>query len=92
MNHDQNLRFFQNLFDGQAKQFYGKYVQSVCDSYDEACARVRNEYISIHRQNKVRKYLQSLSVAPIMRKKACTVSEALEELREVIAKYEIQGP
>lgn len=92
LNQDQKLRFFHNLFNSKAKQFYRKYVQSICSTYEEACGRVWKVFSSIERQNKVLKHPQNLSIAAITETKACNVSEALEELREVISKYASQGP
>lgn len=52
INHNYILRFFQNHFDGEAKQFYQNYVQFVCNTYEEACTKIWNEYKSIVRQTK----------------------------------------
>lgn len=47
---------------------------------------------SIARQNRVRKYLQNLSLTIVLEKKSCNVSKTLEELCEVITMDTPQGP
>lgn len=89
---DQMLKYFHNLFDGEAKSFYRHHVQTYCTSFEEASTKIQLEFNSIARQNRVRKYLQSLSLTSIMEEKSCSVAEGLEKLREVITKFTPQGP
>lgn len=50
LNQSQELSFFQNLLDGEAKQFFATYVQPVCTSFTEACPKIYNDRTSIARQ------------------------------------------
>lgn len=87
----QNLRFFYNIFEDDAECFYQRYVQSTCPTFEKAFIKMQTEYNSIALQNRVRKYLKSLSLASIMKKKSCNVPEALEKWREVIKTFTPQG-
>ena len=53
---------------------------------------MRTGFNSITRQNRVRKYIQGLRLTAITRERSCTVTEALEELRQTITKFAPQGP
>lgn len=88
----QKLKYLHILFIGEANIFYRNYVQSVSSSFQEACASVQNEFNSIARQNRIRKYLQTLSIGSIMKTKSCSVEEALEHLLETRTNFTPQGP
>jgi len=92
MNATQKLKFFHRIFEGEAKTFYRNNIAHKVGSFNEAIVVMRNEYSSIARQNRVRKFLQGLSLRSIMREKRLSVSESLDHLREVISKYAPQGP
>jgi Zinc knuckle len=53
---------------------------------------MQSEFNSVTRQNRIRKHLQKLRIGDIMTRKTCSVTEALEELREIITKLSTQGP
>jgi hypothetical protein len=53
---------------------------------------MQKEFNSLTRQNRVRKHLQKLRLSNIVGKRRCTVTDALEELREIITKLTPQGP
>lgn len=92
LNEDQKLRYFHNVFDGEAKRFYRTSIAGSEGSFDSAVRRMLQEFNSITRQNRVRKLLQNLRLSQILKTKNCSVSEALEELRETITRYTPQGP
>lgn len=88
----QKLRNPHNLFEDDSRRFYRSYVQSICTTFEEACINMQTEHSNISRQNRVKKYLRNILLAPIMKKKSCNASEAVKELREVITKFAPQGP
>ena len=92
LNEDQKLRYFHNVFDGEAKRFYRTSIAGTQLSFDSAVQRMLQEFNSITRQNRVRKLLQNLRLSQILKTKNCSVSEALEELRETTTRYTPQGP
>lgn len=47
------LQFFHNIFEGEARRFYRQNVMGISQSFVEACTRMREEYNSITRQNRV---------------------------------------
>ena len=79
-------------FEGEARRFYRLKVRKRVPTFAEACVKMRTEFNSITRQNRVRKYLQGLRLTAVMRERSCSVTEALEELRETITKFAQQGP
>ena len=92
LNQEQRLKYFHNIFEGEARRFYRLKVSKRVPTFAEACVKMRSEFNSITRQNRVRKYLQGLRLSAIMRERSCSVTEALEELRETITKFAQQGP
>jgi hypothetical protein len=88
----QKLDYLHHMFDGEAKRFFRSNVSSNCNSYSEACSLMQSEFNSVTRQNRIRKHLQKLRLGDIMTRKTCSVTEALEELREIITKLSPQGP
>ena len=89
---EQMLRFFHNIFDGEAKRFYRSHVIQRATDFNSAASLMVKEFNSLTRQNRVRKLLQNLRLSRIIDTKRIPVSEALEELRETITKYTPQGP
>lgn len=87
----QNLKYFHNHFADDVRRFYCIYVQSDSTTFQEACIKIQTEYRSLSHQNRVRKYLQSLSLVSIMGKKPCNFSEALGKLLDVITRFTSQG-
>lgn len=85
------LRYFHNIFDSEAKYFHGNNKESIFNTFEEACTGIRNDFSSTARQDRVRKYLQNLSLTSIIEKKSCTVSEALEQLCEIITNFTSHG-
>ena len=92
LNEDQKLRYFHNIFDGEAKRFYCTSIAGTQASFDAAVQRMLQEFNSITRQNRVRKLLQNLRLSHFLKTKNGSVSEGLEELRETITGYTPQGP
>ena len=84
--------FFQNIFEGEAKRFYREKVQERCGNFGQACQIMQDEYKNITRQNRFRKYLQSLRIQSLMNMKKLNTTEALEEFREIITRLAPQGP
>lgn len=89
---NQKLRDFGNLLDDDTKRFYRSYVQPTGTTFGETCIKIQTEYSSITRQNMMRKYLQSPSLALIIENKSWNISEARKELRGMITKCLPQGP
>ena len=89
---DQRLKYFHNIFEGEARRFYLLNVSKRVSNFAETCVKMRTECNSITRQNCVRKYLQGFRLTAIMREQSCSVTEALEALRETITKFSQQGP
>lgn len=84
MSENQKLRYFHNIFHGEAKRYYKSYMQPGCNIFEESFDRIRNEYSSSARQNKVRKYLQNIALSSVTEEKSCNVAEAYEYFREII--------
>lgn len=42
MIQSQKLRYFHNLFEGEAKQFYGTYVKAIYTSFMKDCSKLQN--------------------------------------------------
>lgn len=61
-------------------------------SYEEASNKVENEYNSIARQSRVRKYLQGLNLNKIMEKECCDVSAVLKKRRDISTMFTPRGP
>jgi hypothetical protein len=80
------MDFMHHLLDGEAKRFYRENVLSSCTNFAEATAVMLAELNSLTRQNRVCKHLQKLRLVTIVKKKNCTVTEGLEELRKIITK------
>lgn len=51
-----------------------------------------SKYSNITKQNRIRQYLQILTLGNVMDKKHCDVSEALEKIQNIITTYAPQGP
>jgi hypothetical protein len=81
-----------HLLDGEAKRFYREEVLSSCTNFAEATAMMQAEFNSSTRQNLVRKHLHKLRLVTIVKKRNCTATEGLEELREIITKLTPRGP
>lgn len=92
LSDEQKLRYFHNIFDGEAKRFYRTSVAATTFTFNTSVQRMLQEFNSITRQNRVRKLLQNLRLSQILKTKNCSVSDALEELRETITRYTPQGP
>ena len=92
LNQEQRLKYFHTIFEGEARRFYRLKVSKRVPTFSEACVKMRTEFKRITRQNRVRKYLQGLRLTAVMRERSCSVTEALEELRETITKFSQQGP
>lgn len=80
------------MFDGEAKRFYRSHVQNRCSSFEDAYLEMQEEFNSLTKQNRIRKYLQTLRLNSVMEKKSCDMPKALEDFRETITKYAPQGP
>lgn len=91
---ERKLQFLHNLFDREAKCCYRTYTQNQCFTFEQACAKVKNEFRSIYRQNRVRNYLQSLKLTFFLEKSTKTFIKALvkRDLQEKITKFTPQGP
>jgi hypothetical protein len=92
LTNQQKMDFMHHLLDGEAKRFYREEVLSSCTNFAEATAMMQAEFNSLTRQNVVRKHLHKLRLVTIVKKRNCTVTEGLEELREIITKLTPQGP
>jgi hypothetical protein len=92
LTNQQKMDFMHHLLDGEAKRFYREKVLSSCTNFAEATAMMQAEFNSLTRQNRVRKHLQKLRLVTIVKKRNCTATEGLEELREIITKLTPQGP
>jgi hypothetical protein len=92
LTNKKNLDFMHHLLDREAKRFYRENVLSFCTNCAEATAMMQEDFNSLTRQNCVRKHQQKLRFLTIVKKKNCTVTEGLEELREIITKLTPQGP
>jgi len=92
LDHGEKFLFFYHIFDGEAKRFYRIKVLVIVDDFASACQMMQEEFNNITRQNRVRKYLQSLRLNSIIKSRNCSIAEALEELRETITRYSPQGP
>ena len=85
------LALFHNIFKGEAKRLYREKVREVCGNFGEAWQIMQNEYNEITRQNRIRKYLQSLRIQSLRNTKKLNTAEASEELREIITRFAPQG-
>lgn len=83
---EQIFCFSHNIFDAEAKQFYRDTIVSTSSTYDDAKQLFISKYRNITKQNRIRRYLQNLTLKNVMDKKSCDFSEALEELRNKITK------
>ena len=92
LDQDNKFAFFHNIFEGEAKRFYREKVRERCGNFEQACQIMQDEYNNITRQNRIRKYLQSLRIQSLMNTKKLNTAEALEELRENIPRFAPQGP
>lgn len=92
LSQSQKFRYVHNLFDGEAKRFFRDQVFPQCDNYPSAAAQMIAEYNNITRQNRVRQYLQGISLTSIMEKESCDTSDGLEKLRNIITRFAPQGP
>ena len=92
LSDEQMLRFFHNVFDGEAKRYYRSHVIQHAQDFNSATLLMVNEFNSLTRQSRARKRLQNLELPQIMETKRIPVSEALEELRETITNCTPQGP
>jgi hypothetical protein len=81
------MDFMHHLLDGEAKRFYRENVLSSCTNFAEATAVMLAELNCLTRQNRVCKHLQKLRLVTIVKKKNCTVTEGLEELRKIITNW-----
>lgn len=88
----QKLKYFHNVFNGEARSFYCPRVETNAHSFAEASYMMRDKRNSVVRQNRVRKLLQSLRLKKIIDKKNRSVTEALKELREAMTKFSSQVP
>jgi Zinc knuckle len=88
----QKLDHMHHLLDGEAKRFYREKMLSSCATFAEATSMMQEEFNSLTRQNRVRKHLQKLRLSTTVGNRRYTVTEALEELREIIDKLTPQGP
>lgn len=66
---EQRLKYLHNLFDNEAKRLYRNLIQYHFTPFQETCEKLLAEYNSITRQNRVRKYLESLHINEIIKKK-----------------------
>lgn len=64
-------RFFKEFYDWEAEWIYRNHARFVCNHLKKLFAEVWNEYNSIAGQNRVRKYLQNLSLVSKIKKRAC---------------------
>ena len=92
LSSNQLLDYLHHILDGEAKRFYRHKVHGVVDTFSEACKILTEEYNSLTRQSRVRKHLQSLRLADVMKRKKLSITEGLEELRDVITRLTPQGP
>lgn len=83
----QKLKYFHDLYFDDARRFYRTYGQPKSATHKEACIKMQKGYSSVAHQKRVRKYHQNLSIAAVMEKKFCNVSEALEELLEIMTNF-----
>ena len=60
------LKYFHNVFDGEAKRFFRSNVVNHANTFENACQLMQNEFNSITRQNRVRKLLQNLCLTQVM--------------------------
>lgn len=75
---DHKLKYFHNIFDGEARQFYHAKVDGIADTFGFVGHLMRPEFNSITRQKRVRQCLQNLPLAPFMAKQKCSFTEGLE--------------
>lgn len=92
LSEPQVLQYLHNLFDGESKRFYREKVAPSANNYGQAKNFLVRNYSSPSRQNRIRQFLQGLTLKGIIEKESCDTSEALERLRETITKYAPQGP
>lgn len=85
-------QFLHNLFDESPLRFLREEVMPNCSTYNAAKLKMIDEYSNITTQNRVRKYLQSLTLSSIISKENIGISEGLDKLRNVIEKFSQQGP
>jgi hypothetical protein len=88
----QKLDYMHHVLDGEVKRFYREKILSSCATFAEASSMMQEEFNSLTRQNRVPKHLQKLRLSTIVGNRRCTVTEALEEPREIITKLTPQGP
>lgn len=60
------LQFLHNLFDGEAKRFYHDHVYPIVLTYEDAKSKMINQYNNTTTQNRMRQFLQNLSLSSIM--------------------------
>jgi hypothetical protein len=88
----QKLEYMHHLLDGEAKRFYREMILSSCATFAEATGMMQEEFNSLTSVNRVRRHLQRLRLSTIVGNRSCSVTEALEELWEIITKLTPQGP
>jgi hypothetical protein len=81
-----------HVLNGESKRFYREKILSSCATFAGANSMMQEEFNSLTRQNRVRKHLEKLRFSTIVGNRRCTVTEALEELREIITKLTPRGP
>ena len=74
---EQMLKYFHNMFDGEAKRFFRSNVVNNANTLETACQLMQNEFNSITRQNRMRRILQNLRLTQVMSTKKYSVSEGL---------------
>lgn len=78
-----------NLFQDDAKTFHRTNVQYLAISYEEARAKMDNQYNSTTRQSLIRQYFH---LDKLMEKESCHVNEGLEKLCCIVTNCTRQGP
>lgn len=63
------LQYLQNLFEDEAKRFSRDKVYNTAHSYDESKMKMIEQYNYFTTQNRMRLYLQYLSLSPLWKKK-----------------------
>lgn len=92
LTHEQKLHILPNIYKRRTWSFFRRKVENDAQTFGEACYLMKCELDSVIVQKRVLRYLQIIQLKSITDEKGCSVSEALDKLKEKIRKFTSQGP
>lgn len=91
-NKKQNLKFVHNFLDENANQFFHDYFQPSSTQYQVVDHNMIAGFNNVTCLNRWRSYLKELKLPAVMQKKDFHVTDGLEQIRNTIKRYALQGP